>query len=135
MRHASWLSDDALRLLERRGIALVAADTAGRHPRSLVRTSRDLAYVRLHGARRLYEGHYTDDELADWAGHCAAWAADGARVFVYFDNDRDAAAVHDALRLDGARPGSGRERLFPASPAGGPDAPRAALPLRISETG
>jgi uncharacterized protein YecE (DUF72 family) len=100
VRHASWLSDEALRLLERRGIALVAADTAGRHPRSLERTSRDLAYVRLHGARRLYEGHYTDRELADWAGHCAEWAAEGARVFVYFDNDRDAAAVHDALRLD-----------------------------------
>ena len=101
VRHASWLSDEALRLLERRGIALVAADTAGRHPRSLVRTARDLAYVRLHGARRLYEGHYTEGELADWAAHCAGWAAEGARVFVYFDNDRDAAAVHDALRLDG----------------------------------
>ena len=100
VRHASWLSDEALRLLERRGIALVAADTAGRHPRSLVRTSRDLAYVRLHGARRLYEGHYTDEELAEWARQCAEWTDGGARVFVYFDNDRDAAAIQDALRLD-----------------------------------
>jgi uncharacterized protein YecE (DUF72 family) len=100
VRHPSWLSDDAIGLLERRGVALVAADTAGRHPRSLARTSRDLAYVRLHGARRLYEGHYTDEELADWAARCDEWAAGGARVFVYFDNDRDAAAVHDALHLD-----------------------------------
>lgn len=100
VRHPSWLSDDAIGLLERRGVALVAADTAGRHPRTLARTSRDLAYVRLHGARRLYEGHYTDEELADWAARCDEWAAGGARVFVYFDNDRDAAAVHDALHLD-----------------------------------
>ena len=55
----------------RRDVALVAADTAGRHPRSLRRTSRRLAYVRLHGARRLYEGAYTAGELRLWAGHCA----------------------------------------------------------------
>ena len=63
VRHASWLSDEALGLLSRRDVALVAADTAGRHPRSLRRTSRRLAYVRLHGARRLYEGPYTGGEL------------------------------------------------------------------------
>ena len=99
IRHESWLSDEALRLLERRGIALVAADTASRHPLSLVRTSRELAYVRLHGARRLYEGRYTEDELQEWARRCRAWAREGAMVAVYFDNDRDAAAPRDAVRL------------------------------------
>jgi uncharacterized protein YecE (DUF72 family) len=99
IRHESWLSDEALRLLERRSIALVAADTASRHPLSLVRTSRELAYVRLHGARRLYEGRYTEDELQEWASRCRAWASEGARVAVYFDNDRGAAAPMDAVRL------------------------------------
>ncbi len=114
VRHESWLSDAALRLLERRGVALVAADTAGIHPRSLARTSRELAYVRLHGSRRLYEGNYTEPELSEWAGQCAAWAAEGARVFVYFDNDRNGAAVEDALRLDALVRG---RRVAPIRPA------------------
>jgi uncharacterized protein YecE (DUF72 family) len=100
VRHESWVSDEALTTLERHGAALVAADTAGRHPLPLMRTSRTHAYVRLHGARRLYEGAYTDGELALWAQRCRAWASEGAPVFVYFDNDRDAQAAHDAIRLN-----------------------------------
>ena len=99
IRHESWLSDEALRLLERRSIALVAADTASRHPLSLVRTSRELAYVRLHGARRLYEGRYTEEELLEWARRCRTWAHEGALVVVYFDNDRKVRAPFDALAL------------------------------------
>jgi len=99
VRHESWLSEEALELLSERDVALVAADTAGHHPRSLRRTSRRLAYVRLHGARRLYEGAYTAGELRFWAGQCRNWAREGAEVFVYFDNDRDAQAVRDAMEL------------------------------------
>ena len=99
IRHESWLSDEALALLARREVALVAADTAGKHPLSLERTSRTLAYVRLHGARRLYEGAYTDDELRLWAERCRGWASEGAEVYVYFDNDREAQAAHDAIAL------------------------------------
>jgi uncharacterized protein YecE (DUF72 family) len=100
VRHETWLSDEALALLARRDVALVAADTAGKHPLSLERTSRSLAYVRLHGARRLYEGAYTGDELHLWAARCRRWAGEGAEVFVYFDNDRDAQAARDALALN-----------------------------------
>jgi uncharacterized protein YecE (DUF72 family) len=99
IRHESWLSDEALETLSKHDAALVAADTAGKHPFSLLRTSRRLAYVRLHGARRLYEGAYTGGELDEWAARCREWAAQGADVFVYFDNDRDAQAAHDAIAL------------------------------------
>ena len=113
IRHESWLSDEALTLLARHDIALVAADTAGKHPLSLQRTSRRLAYVRLHGARRLYEGAYTGDELRLWAARCRSWARAGAEVFVYFDNDRDAQAAHDAVALqellEGNAPEADRE--------------------------
>jgi uncharacterized protein YecE (DUF72 family) len=99
VRHESWLGDDALDTMSKHDVALVAADTAGKHPFSLRRTSRRLAYVRLHGARRLYEGAYTGSELDEWAARCRAWAEEGADVFVYFDNDRDAQAAHDAIAL------------------------------------
>jgi uncharacterized protein YecE (DUF72 family) len=113
VRHASWLSDEALALLERRNIALAAADAAGKHPFSLARTSPDLAYVRLHGARRLYEGAYTPSELREWAARCRAWAREGAEVYVYFDNDRDAQAARDALALEALVSGGD----FPAAAA------------------
>jgi uncharacterized protein YecE (DUF72 family) len=120
VRHASWLSDEALELLGRFDVALVAADTAGQHPLSLVRTSRRLAYVRLHGARRLYEGAYTEAELRLWAERCRSWAREGAEVFVYFDNDRDGQAAHDALALQallaGRKAGPRREVRLPTEP-------------------
>jgi len=121
VRHPSWLSDAALETLARHDVALVAADTAGKHPFSLLRTSRPLAYVRLHGARRLYEGAYTDAELDEWANRCREWASDGADVYVYFDNDRDAQAAQDALRLQARLRG---ERGGSASAEDAPPAPR-----------
>jgi uncharacterized protein YecE (DUF72 family) len=99
VRHESWLSNEALETLSKHDVALVAPDTAGKHPFSLQRTSRRLAYVRLHGAHRLYEGAYSASELDAWAARCRAWAGEGAEVFVYFDNDRDAQAAHDAIAL------------------------------------
>jgi|ERR1043165_9955022 uncharacterized protein YecE (DUF72 family) len=49
IRHESWLTTQALTLMSDHEIALVAADSADRHPASLERTS-DFAYVRLHGS-------------------------------------------------------------------------------------
>jgi uncharacterized protein YecE (DUF72 family) len=98
VRHESWLRDEALRLLEGRDVALVAADTAGRHPAPLVRTA-SFAYVRLHGSRVLYGSRYTDAELATWEGRVRAWLEEGADTYVYFDNDNEAYAPSDAERL------------------------------------
>lgn len=98
IRHPSWLTDPALRLLEEQQIALVAADTAGKHPFSATRTSA-FAYVRLHGSEVLYSSQYRDDELAAWARIITDWSAGGADVYVYFDNDAKAHAPFDALRL------------------------------------
>ena len=98
IRHASWLGDDALALMRAFDVALVAADTAGRHPLSVERTAT-FAYVRLHGATQLYASQYGPTELAPWAKRIATWARSGADVFVYFDNDAHGHAPHDALRL------------------------------------
>jgi uncharacterized protein YecE (DUF72 family) len=108
VRHASWASDEARALVEDAGVALVTADTAGRWPLTFALTA-PLAYVRLHGSRRLYGGRYTDDELDDWARLARGFALKGARVRVYFDNDEKAYAPGDALRL--------RERLAPGQRA------------------
>lgn len=98
VRHPSWLQDDALRLLEAHDVALVSADTAGKHPASSGRTA-SFAYVRLHGSRVLYGSRYTNAELESWAKRVRGWASAGATTFVYFDNDNRAYAPSDAERL------------------------------------
>lgn len=98
-RHESWMSDEAGEFLARHRVARVWADTAGEHPATTRSTTTELAYVRLHGSQRIYEGHYTDAELDDWARRASAWSLRGTPVYVYFDNDRDAAAAIDAQRL------------------------------------
>jgi uncharacterized protein YecE (DUF72 family) len=98
VRHPSWLSEAALFVLRKLDVALVAADSAGRHPLTFERTA-GFAYVRLHGSRTIYASRYTDAELAEWAGRIAAWTATGDDVYVYFDNDAEGHAPRDALRL------------------------------------
>ncbi|MBO0982074.1 DUF72 domain-containing protein [Microbacterium sp. SD291] len=105
-RSRSFADPESLRLLQRHGVALVAADTAGRWPRFDALTA-DFAYVRLHGARMLYHSAYTSEELEVWAELVAAWgdgtgAGDGRPrdVYVYFDNDARGHAPHDAEALE-----------------------------------
>jgi uncharacterized protein YecE (DUF72 family) len=98
VRHPSWLEEEALAVMRAFDVALVAADTAGRHPHSLERTAT-FAYVRLHGSTELYASRYGGAELASWARRISTWARAGSDVFVYFDNDARGHAPHDALRL------------------------------------
>jgi uncharacterized protein YecE (DUF72 family) len=101
IRHASWLADEALATLRALDLALVSAESAGKHPLCYDRTAR-FAYLRLHGSTALYASRYTDAELAAWAERIARWADSGDDVYVYFDNDAQGHAPHDALRLQAA---------------------------------
>lgn len=104
-RSATFAEPESLRLLQRRGVALVVADTAGKWPRFDALTA-DFAYVRLHGAEMLYHSAYSTAELQEWADLIRAWAdgsgaGDGMPrdVYVYFDNDARGHAPHDAQAL------------------------------------
>jgi uncharacterized protein YecE (DUF72 family) len=98
VRHASWLAPAAVALLRRHGVALVAADTAGRHPFAAHDTA-DFRYVRLHGATELYRSRYGDAELAPWARRVRRWLAAGQDTYVFFDNTDKRHAPGDALRF------------------------------------
>ena len=97
VRHDSWLSKEALSLLAKHNIALVAADTAGKFPFSLERTA-DFAYVRLHGSTELYTSGYTAEEIQVWAKQIRRWSRTDD-VYVYFDNDAKVFAPKDAAAL------------------------------------
>ena len=71
----------------------------------------------VHGAEKKYASRYTDAQLDHWADRIRRWQSGGepadARrittripprrrgrdVYVFFDNDYEANAPHDALRL------------------------------------
>jgi uncharacterized protein YecE (DUF72 family) len=114
-RNESFFQPELVRLLRDHGVGLVVSDAAD-WP-LVEELTAGFVYVRLHGASKTYSSRYTDPELDAWADRIRAWAGgsepDDARkitdrkpprrksrdVFVYFDNDQEAHAPHDALRL------------------------------------
>ena len=96
MRDERWYRDDVFDLLNEHKVALCLHDMAGSAaPRRQV---GPFIYLRFHGPLR-YRGSYSDDALARWADWLASRAAAGTEGYVYFNNDIDAAAPHDARRL------------------------------------
>lgn len=74
------------------------ADSGGRFPHHEAVTA-DFVYLRLHGPGELYSSAYTDGQLGTYADKAAGWLADGLDVWATFNNDTEAYAVHNALRL------------------------------------
>ncbi|ROQ90950.1 DUF72 domain-containing protein [Desulfosoma caldarium] len=95
VRHPSWLQDSFFSLLEARNIALCLSDTAGRYPFHEAVTA-SFVYVRLHGSQKLYRSRYSRQELEAWADRIRSWNRD---AYIYFDNDDQAHAPHNALEL------------------------------------
>lgn len=64
------------------------------------RGNPDWTYIRLHGPTSFeYQGSYSDAQLAEWADRIRIWKGKMKAVYVYFDNDDSAYAVHNALTL------------------------------------
>lgn len=96
-RNKSWYTEATLALLDRYSAGFVAHDFPGRvSPRWV---SGDLAYVRFHGGVGKYYGRYRDEALLDWADWLTGHVEAGKSIWAYFNNDGEAAAIHDALTL------------------------------------
>jgi uncharacterized protein YecE (DUF72 family) len=125
VRNETYFVPEFVQLLRKHRVALVPSDSP-EWP-LVEEVTADFVYARLHGSRKMYASRYTDRELDEWAERITAWAAGGERkggrriidrappkrksrdVYVYFDNDQEGHAPHDALRL--------AERLGVAVPA------------------
>jgi uncharacterized protein YecE (DUF72 family) len=119
LRHRAWTRTDRLEqtlaYLERWNAAWVSVDTPPGEQVTIMPpidavTSRDLAYMRLHGRNAAgyvkgrtvperFAWSYTDDELAEIAGRAIALAADVPEVRVMANNNRGADAPRAAWRL------------------------------------
>lgn len=97
-RHDSWFDDRVYAALERHGAAFCIHQLAGRLS-PLVVTS-DLVYIRLHGPQQTaYTGSYRSDTLRKWAARIEEWRGSGHDVWVFFDNDQNAYAAKNALKI------------------------------------
>lgn len=95
-RHRSWYAQETYETLRARGIALCIHDMRGSQAPDVLTT--DFAYLRLHGPVSAYSGSYSRRRLLHWKSRVEDF--DGVDdVFVYFNNDREAAAIANAKAL------------------------------------
>ncbi|MGR3965396.1 DUF72 domain-containing protein [Pseudomonas sp. 910_23] len=117
IRHMSFAVPEFVQLLDKYGVALVVADTAGKWP-YIEDVTANFMYLRLHGDKQLYASGYTSEALKRWGDRIERWAhgkqpADAhlvapqrkprvrkqRDVFCFFDNDIKVRAPFDARQL------------------------------------
>ena len=99
-RHESWWTDEVRDVLVAANAALCWADRDGSAVTPLWSTA-DWGYLRLHEGDGVPWPSYREATLSGWAERIAAtWGE--ADVYVYFNNDQNAAAPRDAARLAAA---------------------------------
>jgi uncharacterized protein YecE (DUF72 family) len=96
-RHESWFTSDVLELLRAYGAALAYGDHPQR-PFVPLELTADWTFLRFHFGHRGRRGNYSATELEAWAARVRA-LRERAEVFAYFNNDWEAFAVGNALRL------------------------------------
>jgi uncharacterized protein YecE (DUF72 family) len=96
-RDESWFTADVLEILRAYGVALVYGDHPAR-PWQPLELTADWTFVRFHYGHRGRRGNYSETELREWAARLDEVRAQ-AELFVYFNNDWEAFAPRNALRL------------------------------------
>jgi len=96
-RDPSWFNSEVYDILAGHGAAFCIYELGGQvSPKEI---TADFVYVRLHGPGGPYQGQYTTEVLAGWAGAFATWASQGKKVYCYFDNDEAGYAAQDAMNI------------------------------------
>ncbi len=96
-RDQSWMTPEVFQLLKDRGVSFCSHDMPGLDvPRLAI---GKLAYVRFHGAQEKYRGGYPGSTLLSWRRWMRQQVQAGKDLYIYFNNDAEAHAPHDALRL------------------------------------
>lgn len=94
-RHESWYTPEVTDLLKNRNVAFCTVSSS-QVPPTAVATS-PVAYFRFHGLSGGYRYNYSDEELRAWAEKIKEVKAEDG--FIYFNNDDQAYAVRNALKL------------------------------------
>lgn len=102
-RHASWYTEEVYNLLRSHGVTFCTVSSA-KVPGTVVETA-PVSYFRFHGLTGGYRYNYGDDELRGWAEKIKAGRSQ--ETYIYFNNDYQAFAVSNALKIS--------EYLLPAA--------------------
>lgn len=94
-RHRSWWNERVYGAFREAGIIFCSC-SGPRLPDELIKTADDI-YVRFHGTTKWYRHDYSTEELAVWARRIKDSGA--ARVWAYFNNDREGHALKNARTL------------------------------------
>lgn len=94
-RHKSWWRKGVYRALAKRKLTFCAV-SAPRLPDAFP-ADQEMLYVRFSGVTRWYRHDYSPEELTSWAHRIRA--ANAREVWIYFNNDRNAHAIKNALAL------------------------------------
>ena len=96
-RHPSWFTSEVYGLLHTFGVAFALGDDA-RRPLPEAPLTADWTLIRFHYGARGRRGNYSERELREWAARITELRSRAA-VFAYFNNDWEAFAVRNGLRL------------------------------------
>lgn len=96
-RHASWINDSSFHLLSKYKVAHCTVSAPGL-PCNLT-TTTDFAYIRFHGIQGWYNYNYSEEDLLWWRDELIKIGERVDRVLAYFNNDFEANAVKNGLRL------------------------------------
>ncbi len=96
-RNKSWLDEGIFDILRRHHAGFCIFDMPG--TRTPLVATADFAYIRFHGSASLYSSYYSDEELAGWAKQIAELSRNLKTIYIYFNNDTQAFAVENAMKL------------------------------------
>lgn len=97
-RNKSWLNKEIFSILKNHKVAFCIVSMPD-FP-EVIEVTCQVSYIRFHGKKILYGSSYSDEELLSWAKIIKDFSKEGVkRVYVYFNNDYEAFAVFNALRL------------------------------------
>jgi uncharacterized protein YecE (DUF72 family) len=96
-RNQSWDNDEVYDMLRSHNISYCLYELE--YYRTPIISTADFIYIRLHGPEKRYAGNYTDAVLQQWADYCRGWLSEGKDIYVYFDNDQNAYAAFNAMKL------------------------------------
>ena len=95
--HASWWVDETYEQLNRHGAGFSFSD---RHDKQFpLEVTGPLAYLRLHGPGAGIASNYSQVQIEQWAVRFDGLRTRAPTIYVYFDNDHNAYAAHNAIAL------------------------------------
>jgi uncharacterized protein YecE (DUF72 family) len=97
-RHSTWLETESLDLMMKYNIAFVISQSGHGFPYGEHITAKDI-YFRFHGPKELFASLYPTPIIKQYARLFEQWRNEGHNLWIFFNNDFNGYAIHNALTL------------------------------------